>query len=262
MAQPLHDTLGTVVRYRWLLFELVKRDLKLRYRGSILGVAWTLLNPLIFMAIYTLVFSVYLKTGLPNFPLFLLAGLVPWTWVSTAISQASNSIVDGGAYVGKTLMPIELLVIVPVLSNGVNFLITIALLFPVSLFLGVNVGWALLFLPLLLLIELVLTLGISLLVATANVFYRDLQQLVGYAIMALFFLTPIFYARAAVPAKLQFLVTFSPFAALISSYQAVFYYGVVPSWRDLLFAAAFGAIVLVLALLSFNRYRDAFAEYV
>jgi lipopolysaccharide transport system permease protein len=257
-----NDNALTVVRYRWLLYELVVRDLTLRYRGSVLGFAWTLLNPILFMAIYTLVFSVYLPTKLHAFSLFLLAGLVPWMWVAGALGQSVTAILDGRAYVGKTLMPIELLVLVPILSNGVNFLITILFLFPVSFALGVNVGWAVIFLPLLALVELCIILGIGLLVATLNVFYRDLQQLIGYALTALFFLTPIFYAKTAVPDKLQFLVAFNPFAALISGYQSVFYYGTPPDWRDLIFAAAFGIVTLAIGTAAFNRSRDAFGEYV
>jgi len=252
----------TLVRYRWLLYELVIRDLLVRYRGTVLGFAWTLLNPLIFVVIYTLVFSIYLRQAIHDFPLYLLSGLIPWLWISTTVGQAVTAILDGRTYVGKTLLPIELLVLIPVLSNGLNFLLTIALLFFVSLALGVNVGWALLFLPLLVLIELCMTLGISLLVATCNVFYRDLQQLVGYAITALFFLSPIFYARSSVPPKLQFIVVFNPLAAMLSGYQSVFYYGTPPSWRELLFAAGFAAAILLLGLRYLNVNRDAFAEYV
>jgi len=251
-----------VARYRWLLFELVNRDVRLRYRGSVLGFAWTLLNPVLFMAIYTLVFSVILKSGVRAYPLFLLSGLIPWTWFSSAVGQAVTSILDGRMYVGKTLLPAELLVLVPVLSNGVNFLITIALLFPVSLALGVNVGWALLFLPILVFAELCMALGFSFFVATLNVFYRDFQQLVGYALLAAFFLTPIFYSRMVVPPNLQFMVAFSPIAALISGYQSVFYYGRPPSWSELLFAVAFGIFILLAGALYFNRHRDAFGGYV
>jgi lipopolysaccharide transport system permease protein len=259
---PFSSNLHTLVRYRWLLYELVMRDLALRYRGSVLGFAWTLLNPILFMVVYTLVFSVYLRSGIHAFPLYLLSGMIPWMWIASAVSQAVTSIIDGRAYVGKSLLPTELLVLVPVLSNGVNFLITIVLLFPVSYALGVNASWALLFLPLLFAIQLCVTLGISFFVATFNVFFRDLQQLVGYALMAVMFLTPMFYERASVPANLQFMVTFSPVAALIAGYQNVFYYGIPPRWQDLLFAAAFGAAVLAIGLAYFNRNRDAFGEYV
>ncbi|HEY5427020.1 MAG TPA: ABC transporter permease [Candidatus Tumulicola sp.] len=260
--QTIQSSATAVARYRWLLYELVVRDIRLRYRGSVLGFAWTLINPILFMLVYTLVFSVYLRSNIRAYPLFLLSGMIPWMWASSAIGQAVTAIPDGRMYVGKTLLPAELLVLVPVLSNAVNFLITILLLFPVCVALGVHVGWALLFLPILLLIELCMTLGFSFLVATVNVFYRDLQQLVGYALMALFFLTPIFYARDAVPARLQFLVTFSPIAALISAYQSVFYYGTPPRWRELAFAAAFSVALFLVSLAYFNRSRDAFAEFV
>ena len=256
------SVVGSALRYRWLLYELVVRDITLRYRGSLFGFAWTLLNPLLFMAIYTLVFSVYLRSNIHDFPLYLLAGMVPWLWMSSAVAQAVTSLYDGRTYIGKTMMPTELLVIVPVLSNGVNFLITMVLVILVSLFFGVNIAWALLFLPLLILIELLMTLGISFFVATANVFYRDLQQLVGYAIMAVFFLTPLFYARDVVPQRLQWLVTFSPIAALVSCYQAVLYYGTPPHWRELIFALVFGCVVFIASMLYFNRHRDTFAEYV
>jgi ABC-type polysaccharide/polyol phosphate export permease len=117
-------------------------------------------------------------------------------------------------------------------------------------------------LPLLTVIQLAITLGIALLVATCNVFYRDLQQLVGYALLAIMFLTPLFYEAAAVPANLKFIVTYSPIAALVSGYQSVFYYGTPPDWHKLLFAAAFGAAILALGLAYFNRNRDALGEYV
>lgn len=258
----LSSSIGSVIRFRWLLYELVKCDIIQRYRGSVFGFAWTLINPIIFVGVYTLVFSIYLKTGIHAFPLYLLAGMVPWMWFSQAITQAVTAIIDGRNYVGKTLMPTEILVLVPVLSNGFNFLITIALVFPVTALLGIPIWWALLYLPLLAAIELVMTIGFSFLVATVNVFYRDVQQLVSYALLAVFFLTPIFYVRFVVPPRLEFFVKYSPVAALVSSYQNVFYYGVPPSWRDLLFAGVFSVVLLILALMYFNRRRDALSEYI
>lgn len=249
-------------RFRWLLYELVKRDVKLRYRGSVLGIAWTLLNPVLFMVVYTLVFSVIMKSSIPNYPLFLMSGLIPWMWLSGSITQATTSILGGGAYIGKTLMPPELLVLVPVLANGVNFIITIVLFSVVCFALGVNIVWALLFLPVLLLIQLCMTLGLSMLVAVANVFYRDIEQIVSYVLTAAFFMTPIFYARTAVPEDMRFIVAFNPVAGLISAYQSVFYKGIAPDAADLVSAAAFGAIVLVIGLGLFNNARDSLGEQV
>lgn len=251
-----------VYRFRWLLYELVVRDLKLRYRGSAFGFAWTLLNPLLFMGVYTLVFSVFMRNAIHDYPLFLMSGLVPWLWFSMAITQAVTCILDGSGYIGKTLMPAELLVLVPVLSNSVNFLITIALLLIACLALGVNIAWALLFLPALILIELAMTLGISMLVAALNVFYRDFQQIISYVLTAAFFLTPIFYQRSTISSKMQPMMTFNPLAGLMTAYQDVFYKGVPPSATDLLSSGAFAAIVLLLGLAYFNSTRDSLGEYV
>jgi len=258
----IYRTAGTLYRFRWLLYELVIRDLRLRYRGSVLGFAWTLLNPLLFMAIYTLVFSIYMRVAIPDYPLYLLSGLIPWTFVQGAIGQAITAILDGRTYVGKTLFPIELLVVVPVLSNGINFLLSLVLITALALALGVHPGWSLLFLPVGIVVETLGILGFSFLCATVNVFYRDVQQLIGYALTALFFVTPIFYAASTVPPKFSFMVAYSPVAATIQIFQSVLYHGTAPPWRAVAFAAAFAVFVLGAGLGYFDRYRDAFGEFV
>jgi lipopolysaccharide transport system permease protein len=258
----IYSSVATLYRFRWLLYELVVRDLKLRYRGSVLGFAWTLLNPILFMAIYTLVFSVYMRVGIHDYPLYLLSGLIPWTFIQSAIQQAITAIPDGRMYVGKSLFPIELLVVVPVLSNAVNFMLSLFLVIGLALALGVHIGWMLLLLPVIIAIELVMVVGLAFLGATVNVFYRDIQQLVGYALTAIFFVTPIFYAASSVPPKFTFLLACSPIAALIASFQSILYYGLTPSWGGVLFAAVFSIFVLGASIGYFNRYRDAFAEYV
>jgi lipopolysaccharide transport system permease protein len=252
---------SAVSRYRWLLYELLLRDLKLRYRGSALGFAWTILNPVLFMLVYTLVFSVFLRVGVRDFPIYLLTGIIAYNWFSVAISSSLTAIPDGRMYVGQTIFPIEMLVFVPVLSNGINFVLSLVLLMPFAFYFG-HAGWGVLALPLLIAIELCMTLGLAFIGATFNVFFRDLQQLVGYVLSALFFLTPIFYSRRSVPANLQFIVTFNPVAALIDGYQRVLYYGGLPGLRTTLFAALFGAIILGVGVACFDRYREVFSEYI
>lgn len=258
------STPHTAVRlynYRWLLYELVLRDLRLRYRGSMLGFTWTLLNPLLFMAIYTLVFSVYLRVYIPHYPLFLLSGLIPWMWFTNAIQQGSTAIVDGRAYVGKTTFPTEVLVAVPVFSSAVNFALSVPVLVALSIVFKVHVGLPLLALPVLAIIQAALTFGLVQLVATFNVFYRDLQQLVIYAVTAWFYLTPIFYTTAQVPARFDFLLAWNPFAALMTGYQAIFYYGTMPTAGSVGFALAAAVVVLLLAQGSFLRYRESLSQY-
>lgn len=255
------NTAQQLYRYRWLLYELVIRELRLRYRGSALGFAWTLLNPVLFMVIYTLVFSVYLRVPIEHYPLYLLAGLVPWTWFGNAVQQGVSAVVDGRHYVGKTTFPTEVLIAVPVCVNAVNFLLSVPMLVALALVFRMHVGTSLAALPLVVALQFVLTLAIVQIVATFDVFYRDLQQLIGYAITALFYLTPIFYTSAQVPARFTALIAWNPFAALISAYQAIFYEGVWPSAGDLAFVALTALVLSLIAQGTFLRYREAFTEY-
>jgi ABC-type polysaccharide/polyol phosphate export permease len=213
------------------------------------------------MAIYTLVFSVYLREGIVNFPAFLLSGIVPWAWVAGALGQGTSSIVDGRMYVGKTMFPTEVLVIVPVISNGVNFIFSLPILFLFVIVLHVHLGLSLVMLPLLVLIQGAMILGATMLAATFNVFYRDVQQLIIYIMTALFFITPIFYTPDLVPAKFQFLVAWNPFAALIACYHAVLYAGTFPRAYDLIYSLVFSLVLLWIAQGFFTRYKEAFSEY-
>ncbi len=227
-----------------------------------LGFAWALLNPLLFMAIYTLVFSIYLRVRIHDYPLYLLCGMIPFNWLASSMQQGITAIPDGRMYVGKTLFPTELLVLTPILSNGVNFVISLVLVLLLSLVLGVHLGWSLLLLPFIAAAELLLLVALVTLAATFNVFYRDLQQLIVYAVTALFFVTPIFYARSSVPAQWSFLITWNPLAALVNMYQAILYQGGVPSGKDFAFVIVVGLIALTIAASYFERYRDFFGEYV
>jgi ABC-type polysaccharide/polyol phosphate export permease len=250
-----------VLKHRWLIYELVLRDLRLRYRGSLLGFAWTLLNPVIFMAIYTLVFSVYLHVQVPHYAMYLLAGLIPWGWLSGAVSAGTSSILDGRFYVGKTQFPTIVLVAVPVVSNAVNFLLSLPILALLAVLMHIHWGLPLLFLPLLILVELTLVSGIVLLLATANVFYRDVQQLMTYGLTAMMYLTPIFYLRDQVPAAFRPLIVWNPLAALMGAYQDVLYANTVPSASDMAYALIFGLVLLAIAYGTFVRVQESFSQY-
>jgi ABC-type polysaccharide/polyol phosphate export permease len=251
-----------VYRYRWLIYELVLRDVRLRYRGSVLGQAWSLMNPLLFAAIYTLVFTAFLHVDIAHYPVYLLSGLLPWTWLSGALQQSVTSLVDGRMYVGKTLFPVEILVLVPVLAHGWNFICSLPVLFVLAFFFHVHLGWSLLALPALIFIELLVVYALSLLVASFYVFYRDVQQLTGYAITAMFFMTPLFYTMRSVPASLSFLVSDNPLAAIIGAYQDAIYRDTPPSLDALLFAAFFALVASAVASGVFSRCHESFGEFV
>lgn len=260
----MNQYFATIYRYRWLIYELVLRNLRLRYRGSILGFTWTLANPLLFMGVYTLVFSVILKNGMEHFPLYLLAGIVPWTWFASGLAQGATSILDGRLYVGKTLFPSEVLVVVPVLTNGVNFALSLPFIALVAVALHVHIGWSLLMLPVVALIELILLQGLATLFATINVFYRDVNELLSYAITALMFLTPIFYTQSLVAIhvpQIASILALNPLAGIISGFQAILYGGTMPDLKSLGYSAVVGFVLLAVGQWVFERYRESFSEF-
>jgi len=255
--------LPLVIRYRWLIYELVLRDLRLRYRGSVLGFAWTILNPLLFAAVYVLIFGVFLRVGLPHFALYLLAGLLPWNWFAGAVGQGTTSIVDGRNYVGKTVFPTEVLIFVPMLSYAVNFFLSLPLIIVVMLLYHAPLNWgAVAFLPFIALIQAMLTLAALFVFATLNVFYRDFAQLVTYILLLLFYLIPIVYPADRIPAPLHGVLLANPLAIVIMGYQDIFYYSRAPDASMLAFAAIAAVLFLTAAFAIFERYKEAMGEFV
>ena len=251
----------SLYRYRWLLYELVARDLILRYRGSVLGFLWTFLNPLLMMLVYTLVFSVYLRIPIPHYAVFLISGLLPWLWFNSSISAGATSIVDGRTYVGRSVFAPIILIIVPILSNGVNFVLSIPLLFAIASFFGVPIGWPVIVLPVLMGVQFLLTLGILLTLATFNVFYRDLQQLMVTILSLLFYLAPIFYPLSSVPERVRPFLYIDPMVPLVLAYQDIFFFDRLPDARLVAYALLVALVLCAIGRRVFNRYKDAFADY-
>ena len=237
------------------------RDLRLRYRGSALGFAWTLLNPVLFMAVYTLVFGVYLRIGIKSYPVYLLSGLLAWNWFASAIQAGTSAILDGRMYVGKTVFPAEILIFVPIVSNLVNFLISLPFLAVVVLLFHLRLGLPLLILPLLVIVQALLTAGMLFVFATLNVYFRDFQQLVVYVVMLLFYLTPIFYLAESIPLRIRPIVLADPLAVLMLAYQSIFYYDRFPDLAQFIYLAFATMVVFVAGRAVFIRHRESVGEY-
>ena len=249
-------------RYRVLIATLVVRELRARYRGSLLGFLWSFLNPLLLMAVYLLVFSVYLRVPLEGYAVFLFSGLLPWLWFSSSLGHAVGVIVGSGALVKRVFFPAEILPLVSVLSNLANFLLSLPLLIVFLLAFGIRLTPALAFLPLLLLLQLVLTAGLALPLAALNVHLRDVEQILGNFLILWFFLSPILYPVSTVPEWLKPLYFLNPLAGLIQGYQNVFFFGAPPSWAHLGVVAVFALAALVGGYWVFDRLRDSLAEEV
>jgi len=262
--------------YRELLRNLTIRDLKVRYRNSALGVLWSLGNPLLMMLVYTFVFTV--MTGYSarteNFPVFVLCGILPWNFFSASVIGAIRSIVDNASLVGKVYFPRENLPISVTLANLVNFLLALIVLFGLMAVSGIPFTKWILLLPAVIAVQVIFIIGFSLIMATANVFYRDTQVIMEVVMMAWFFLTPILYPVTILPREyyIQWLgITvdvwrwvniLNPMASIIATYRVILYSGAPPDpyffIRTLLTALA----MLGIGALIFYHYSRRFAEEV
>jgi lipopolysaccharide transport system permease protein len=250
-------------RHRTLVAALLVRQLKLRYRGSILGFVWTFLNPLLLMAVYALVFRFYMRIAVANYALFLLAGLLPWTWLASSLGEGTNAIVGGSSLVTKSLFPTEILPTVVVLGNMVNFVLSIPLLFGACWFYGIvpsPLAWFSL-LPVIVL-QCGFTLGLVLGLAALNVHYRDVQHIVTNVLLLWFFLTPIVYPASQVPEPMRPLLLLNPMALFVESYHGVFVAGTWPDLETLTLLACYAFGTLALGAKIFDGYRDTFPELV
>ncbi len=267
-------------RYRELVKNLVARDLKARYKNSMLGFLWCLVNPLLMMAVFTFVFTVMLPSSpVKNFPVFLLCAVLPWNFFSTAVMSGINSIVGNAHLIKKVYFPWEVLPLSTVLANLVNFLLSLLVLFIFILVYRVGFTfWLLIYLPLVVVVQVIFTLGISMILATVNVFYRDTAVIMEVLLLAWFFVTPIFYPIDILPThrqifgidwaihRLTYIV--NPMASIISAYRDILYGSIGggpprPPALDFLGRTAITAMgVLVVGYLVFCHYSKVFAEEV
>ncbi len=266
------DVLRETWAYRDLLRNLVARDLKTRYKRSVLGFAWSFLNPLFMVMIFTVVFTVIAKAqNVPNYPLFALCGLLAWNFLAGSVSGAARSIVGNAHLIDKVYFPRELLPISVVFSNLINFVLSLVVFFVLLLLFRVPLSWWVLSLPIIIAVQFVLVVGLALIVAALNVFYRDVEHVLDVGLLAWFFLTPIFWELELLPNKLPlpwggsgvdvWLLEYrlNPMASLVTDYRYIllYDYGII---RHTVVPLAVGLVCLVVGWYFFRRNAHRFAE--
>lgn len=248
-------------QYREMLVSLVKRDLKSRYKGSVLGFFWMFLNPLLQLAVYTAVFSTIMRAGIEDFYMFLFVALVPWLFFSTCLASGTTVVFSQQDMVKKIYFPREILPISFTVSQFVNMLLSFIIIFIVMIFRGVRIDpVALLYLPLVMIIEFVLALGITFLASALTVYFRDLEHILGIVSMAWMYMTPVIYPLEMVPEQYVKLLYLNPMTSITIAYRDILYYGQVPEMKTLLNAVVLGVIVLVIGKVSFSKLQRGFAE--
>ena len=255
--------ISEVIRYRELIRNLIARDLRVRYRNSVLGFVWCLGNPLLMMTVFTVVFTILMPNGIEKYPVFILCALLPWNFFSTAVMDSVHSIVGNAHLIKKVYFPREVLPISVVLSNLVNFLLALIVLFAMLFVFRMSLTpWALL-LPAIIFIQVLFTLGLAFILSTLNVFYRDTGIIMEAVMLAWFFLTPIFYRiEDLVPQYARLMYWVNPMASLISSYRIILYYGAPPAFDFLLRTLITALVFLILGYLFFAHYSRVFGEEV
>jgi ABC-2 type transport system permease protein len=236
--------------------------LKLRHVGSILGFLWTLLNPILYIATYWVVFTFFVKMGIPRYPLFLIPGFLAWNFTLAAIVISSESIIQSRYLITKIAFPNEILPLTSVGISLLDFLISMVLYITIILIIPntFNFSFSILLLPLIIFIHILITIGLALIMATISVYFRDIPKLVQVGGTILFFLTPIFYPINFIPQKYQFIVMMNPIAQVITYYQDIFYYYKFPNPYSLLGTLLFSIIIFFIGLGIFNKNKSSFAE--
>jgi lipopolysaccharide transport system permease protein len=263
-------TLHELIQYRNLVRNLVLRDLKARYKNSVLGFLWSLLNPLGMMLVFTIVFTVLLPSQVQRYPIFLLCGLLPWNFFSAGVMVGISSITGNANLVKKVYFPREVLPISSVLANLVNFLLGLVVIFAVLLAFRAHLNSWMWLLPVVIIIQTCFVLGIALVLSTLNVFYRDTLMIMDVVMLAWFFLTPIVYPIESLPTSYQILgitvnihrwmYVLNPMASLVAAYRDLLYWGYRTDLDFLARTAVTSLVVLAFGYWFFVRFRDRFGE--
>jgi lipopolysaccharide transport system permease protein len=248
-------------QYREFVRNLVVRDLKVRYRNSVLGFVWSLLNPLLMMAVFTVVFSILLRNNRPNFPVFVLVALLPWNFATSSVMGSVTSIVGSSHLIKKVYFPREILPISLVLSNLVNFALALPVLLALVLASQIPLTPYALLVPFIMVVQAMFLIGLALLLSCLNVFFRDTENIVDVLVLAWFFLSPIFYNMDELSARWAGLLYWlNPMASFISTYRIILYDHASPDplfiGRTLFTSLAF----LVVGYLVFRKHAPSFGE--
>lgn len=258
------NSLKSLWQHRELISELVKREIKSRYKQSILGYVWVILVPLINLTVLTIVFSFLFRvqTGDIPYPVYLFVALVPWTFTANAISAATSSLVANSSLITKIYLPREIFPIASVLAKMVDLALSAVILTLLLIVFGLGLHLTLLFIPLILLFQVALILGISFILSSINVFFRDVENVLGVFLMIWMYLTPIIYPPEIIPGRFISIFNLNPMMPLVNAYRNTILYGVAPPWQSFLYAAVISVGVFVVGYIFFKNRAKYFADVI
>ena len=256
------DGFKILIKYRYLIWILSLKELKIQYRGSYLGFFWSLMNPLLLLIIYTFLYVVVFHNPVKTYTVYLFCGLLPYSWLQSSIIVGTSSIANSGGLVSKSLLPPETIVFSKVGSNFLNFVLSLPVLIIFILLFKVRLGFPLVYFPVLIVIEFFLTAGITLFLSALNVFYRDIQFIIMNLMTFLFFSLPIMYFDKQLPLKLRHIIYIDPIAYLMKCFQDIFYFNMFPRPFYILGVLLISLLFYIAGYSYFASRKELFSEFV
>ncbi|MDQ2773894.1 MAG: ABC transporter permease [Acidobacteriota bacterium] len=258
MKQLVND----VYKYRELIWALAIKDLTIRYKRSVLGFLWALLNPMLLMIVLTVVFSKIMPIAIAHYPVFLLSTLVPWTFFAQSLTYAVESIVGNADLIKKVAVPKVVFPVAAVLSNLVNLLLSLIPLALIVLVLRHPFHWTWIFLPIPILALAIFTMGFSFFFASANVFYRDIAHVVQIVIQLWFYVTPIIYTLDVFSAQYRWMFKLNPVIYVLNDFRMFVYYGQMPSLLSVCGSFLCAFVAFFIGYSAFRKHQAEFVFYV
>lgn len=246
--------------YRELLKTSVKKDVRGKYKNSVLGILWSFLNPLLQIAVYALVFPLIAKSNEANYTVFICCGLIPWNFFSSAIARSSFTMIENGNIIKKVYFPREILSISVVTSEMINFIISTVIILAFVLGFGLGVTKYVILYPLIVLVEYILLIGISFFVSSITVFFRDLQHFITVILQLLFYATPIVYSASVIPEGFKWILKYNPMTYIIEAFRNIFYYQKMPDIKSLVIVLVISIVLCIVGYLFFSKLQKKFAE--
>jgi ABC-2 type transport system permease protein len=255
------EELREIFNYRYLILQLVRRDILTRYKRSFLGVAWTMLNPLGMMIVWTIAFSQFFRAGdLPSYPAYVLSGLLAWNFFSQSTTASMVNLVWGGGLLHRIYIPRTSFAVSAMGTGLVNISLSMVPLLGVMLITGLNIHWSILFTPISVLVLAGFALGLGLLISTLAVYFPDIAEMYQIVLMAWMFLTPVMYPVTILPQQYRiFLTTLNPMYHMVTLFRIPIYFGRLPTLTEFLIPLGISLFFLILGWLVFTNKSDEFA---
>jgi lipopolysaccharide transport system permease protein len=251
-----------IIYLKDLTFALINKELKSKYKSATLGFLWIFINPLLQMIILTIVFSFFFKIQVENYPLFVFSGLLPWTFFSLSLQSGTSSLINNRDLIKKTNFSRSLLPISSVMAHLFNFILALLILACFVMIAKINLSLSLALLIPIILLETILSVSITLILSSLDIYYRDVSFILQSIIMIWFYATPIFYPISMVPEKYLFLYQFNPMVGITTIFQSIFLNKPMLSWNGLIISIAETIVLLLIGILVFKKRSKYFADWI